>query len=236
MNLFSLEQTLTLDGQVRSAPSLEFSNALDRLSLGYILLEHDYLGPFAWDALTPFEQSIATGFSERRKRSFIASRISLKLLAYKMGLVHAEQEAHTLETANRNDRRPILSDRVDFYASVSHDKRFVLTVADKRPIGVDIEVISPKLVKAGHIFMSKDELATAGSSGLDMTQGATMIWTAKEAASKALNLHLIDAWRAVHLAKLDVKESIFIYGGGELTATHLFAWDRVISLVSSTAL
>ena len=85
MNLFSLEQTFSLDGQIGAIPSHEFSNALDRLSLGYILFEHGYLGPFAWEALTPFEQSIATGFSERRKKSFIASRISLKLLAHKIG-------------------------------------------------------------------------------------------------------------------------------------------------------
>jgi len=234
MNLFSLEQTFSLNGQIGAVPSHEFSTALDRLSLGYILFEHGYLGPFAWEALTPFEQSIATGFSERRKKSFIASRISLKLLAHKIGLVQVEQEAHTLETVSRNDRRPILPDRGDFYASVSHDKRFILTVADKRPIGVDIEVISPKLAKAGHIFMSNDERSIARASGLDMSQGATMVWTAKEAASKALNLHLVDAWRAVRLAKLGSKESIFIYGGGELTATHLFEWDRIVSLVSLT--
>jgi 4'-phosphopantetheinyl transferase EntD len=232
MKLHALDQILALDGQVIVYPSPAFSNAMNRVSLGCILLEYAYLSPFFQNALTPFEQSMAEGFAGRRKKSFIAARISLKLLAYKMGLVDPEQEAGTLETVNRTDRRPILPGADgNFYASVSHDKRFTLTVADKRSIGVDIEAISPKLVKAGHIFMDKDELAVAGTATLDMTQAATMVWTAKEAASKALNIHLIDAWRAVRLLKIGMKESIFVYAKGELTASHLFEWDRVVSVI-----
>ncbi len=184
-----------------------------------------------WETLTPFEQSVAAGFSERRRRSFIASRIALKLLAHKMGLIDARHEAHTLETVSQNDWRPILPGRGPFNVSVAHDRSFVLAVADKRPIGVDIEVISPKLVRGANIFMNQEELAVVESSGLDKITGATMVWTAKEAAAKVLNQCLIDSWQAVRLAKLGVKKSIFTYGGSTLTAAHLFEWDRVVSLI-----
>ncbi len=118
-----------------------------------------------------------------------------------------------------------------FFASVSHDKRFTLVVAGTRPIGLDIEAISPKIVKAGNYFMDMDELATARSSSVVMTQAVAMVWTAKEAAAKALNLHLIAAWRAVRLLKLSANESSYAYGGDTLTALHLYEWDRVVSLI-----
>jgi 4'-phosphopantetheinyl transferase EntD len=236
MNLHSLDQALASDGRVIIRPSPAFSNAINRLSLGYILLEHAYLAPSFRNSLTPFERTIAKAFSERRKKSFIAARISLKLLALKIGLVNPEQEACSLETVNRENRRPILPGAGnDFYASVSHDKRFTLAVADRRSIGVDIEAISPKIAKAGHIFMDRDELTIAGSAAVGIDQAAAMVWTAKEAASKALNLHLIDAWHKVRLRKLGTKESIYGYDGEELKAGQLFEWDRVVSIISATA-
>lgn len=233
MNLLSLDQTIAAMAQAIACPSPEFSIALDQIVSGYILIEQEYLTSSFPSALTPFEQSLAKGFGERRTKSFIAARISLKLLAYKLGLANPEAMAGTLETVNRTDRRPLLpgADGI-FFASVSHDKRFTLVVAGKRPLGVDIEAISPKAVKAGHFFMTKEEIAIAGSAALDMALAATMVWTAKEAAAKAFNLQLVAAWRAVRLLKLGREESIFDYGGDELAVSHLFQWDRVVSLIS----
>lgn len=232
MNLLSLHQTLISDGQAIVRPSIAFSNTMDRLSAGHIMLEQAYLAPSFRTALSSFEQSLAGDFAARRKNGFIAARICLKILAYKMGLVSPDQEAGTLETVNRKDRRPLLpGGEGRYYASVSHDRRFSLAVADKQPIGVDIEAVSSKLVKGGHIFMNSEEMAIAGSGRMDMAQAATMIWTAKEAVAKALNLHLFDAWRMVRLVKSGLNESVFVYGDGEFTVSHLFEWERVVSVI-----
>lgn len=233
MNLHALEQHVAAEGLYIAHTSSAFSIAINRLFSGFILLEQDCLPLSLQGALTPFEQSLAAEFGERRKKSFTASRIALKLLAYKMGLVEPDHLASRLETVNRMDRRPILPGAADcYFASVSHDKRFTFVVADKRPIGVDIEAILPKIVKASHIFMDKKEIATAGATTLDMTQAAAMVWTAKEAAAKVLNLRLIDAWRTVRLLKLGRMRSIFTYGADTLTTLHFFEWDRVVSIIS----
>ncbi|MHB8091379.1 MAG: 4'-phosphopantetheinyl transferase family protein [Syntrophales bacterium] len=198
------------------------------------MLEQAYLAPSFQTALSPFEQSLAGDFGARRKNGFIAARICLKILAYKMGLVSPDQEADALETVNRKDRRPLLPGAEGrYYASVSHDRRFTLAVADKCPIGVDIETVSSKLVKGGHIFMNSEELAIAGSGRRNMAQAATMVWTAKEAVAKVLNLHLFDAWRLVRLVQLGLSESVFVYGNGELTVSHLFERERIVSIISA---
>ena len=232
MNLLSLDQTLVSNGQAIVRPSIAFSNTMDRLSAAYIMLEQAYLATFFRTALSSFEQSLAGDFAARRKNGFIAARICLKILAYKMGLVGPDQEAGALESVNQTDRRPLLPGAEGrYYASVSHDRRFTLAVADKWPIGVDIEAVSSKLVKGGHIFMNSEEMAIAGSGRMDMAQAATLIWTAKEAAAKMLNLHLGDAWRMVRLVKLGLNESVFVYGDGELTVSHLFEGETVVSVI-----
>jgi len=232
MNLPSLDQILVSDGQAIVRLSPAFSNNMDRLSAGYIMLEQDYLAPFFRMALSSFEQSLAGDFATRRKNGFIAARICLKILAYKIGLVSPDQEADTLETVNRTDRRPLLpGSEGRYYVSVSHDRRFTLAVADKQPIGVDIEAVSSKLAKGGHIFMNSEEMAIAGSHRMDMVQAATMVWTAKEAVAKVLNLHLVDAWRMVRLVKVGINESIFVYDDGELTVSHLYEKERIVSVI-----
>jgi phosphopantetheinyl transferase len=211
-------------------------DALQRVCSGHCLIEHDYLLPLARYALTPAEQRIAAGLTERRKRSFTAARLSLKRLARKIGLTDRETEPSALETVDEKDRRPILPGTDGkFFASVSHDKHFTLSVVDRRPIGVDIEALSVRLARASHIFMCRDELAIATGSNLCFTQASAMVWTAKEAAAKCLNMHLIDAWRAVRLIRIGAEQSILRYAGGELPAVHLFAWGRVISIVSASA-
>ena len=232
MNLLSLDQNLISDGRAIVRPSIAFSNTMDRLSAGHIMLEQAYLAPSFRTALSPFEQSLAGDFTARRKTGFIAARICLKILAYKMGLVGPDQEAGALETVNRKDRRPLLPGGEGlYYASVSHDRRFTLAVADRCPIGVDIEAVSSRLVKGGHIFMNSEEMAIVGSGGMDMAQAATMVWTAKEAVAKALNLHLFDAWRMVRLVKPGLNESVFVYRDGELTVSHLLEGERVVSVI-----
>jgi 4'-phosphopantetheinyl transferase EntD len=207
--------------------------SLDGISSGHCLIEHAYLPPFAWQALTPFEQGIAAGLAERRKTGFMAARIALKRLARKLGAVEPQVPSFTLETVSREDRLPLLPGACGrYHASVTHDRRFALVVADERPIGVDIEAVTPKLIKAAHIFMDSDELRIVAGAELDPARALTRVWTAKEAASKALNRHLIDTWRAVRLSRLGREESVFSFEGVALTARHIEAWDRIISLVS----
>ena len=122
-----------------------------------------------------------------------------------------------------------------FHASVSHDRRFTLAVAGGMPIGVDIEAVSTKIVRAGHLFMNEDERKIVSCSMQDLPGAATRIWTAKEAAAKALNLHLVDAWHDIRLAAMGTSESSFLYGPLHLTAVHLESWGRIISLVSMPA-
>ena len=206
--------------------------ALEDVSLGHCLIEHAYLLPFAWQALTPTEQRIAAGLAARRKAGFMAAHIALKRLARKLGLVEPQAPSFALETLGGGDRRPLLPGACGrYHASVTHDRRFALVVADERPIGVDMEALSPKLIKAGHIFMDRDELRIVAGAGLEPVLALTRVWTAKEAASKALNRHLIDTWRAVRLSRLGTTESVFSFEDTELTARHIDAWDRTISLV-----
>ncbi len=207
--------------------------ALDRYAVDHCLIEHGCLAPFAWRALTPCEREAGAGLPARRGRAFTAARLALKRLARRMGLVSPNDAASTLETVDSRERRPLLPGaRGAFFSSVSHDRRFALAVAGIRPLGVDIEVVSPKLAAARHIFMGAEEIRIADRSYPDPAGAAALVWTAKEAAAKALSLHLVDAWHDVRLVELGSGESVFRWACCDVHAVHAEAWGRMVSLVA----
>lgn len=224
-------------GLVPSDPAVRRPLAvLDRFAVDHCLIEHGCLAPFAWHALTPCEREAGAGLPARRGRAFTAARLALKRLARRMGLAALNDAASTLETVDTRNPRPLLPGaRGAFFSSVSHDRRFALAVAGTRPLGVDIEVVSPKLAAARHIFMGAEEIRIADRSCPDPARAAALVWTAKEAAAKALDMHLVDAWHDVRLVELGSGESVFRWAGFDVHAVHAGAWGRMVSLVARPA-
>jgi phosphopantetheinyl transferase len=166
----------------------------------------------------------------RRRRDFIAARVALKRLARQLGLVEKERPDREIETLGPDDVRPCLAES-GIYCSVSHSARLVAAVAHRHPVGVDIEMVSEKATRTKHLFMSPRERALVFQSGLSPERAATRAWTIKEAAAKALGLHLFQAIQEVKVIRVEEKEGVMRYQKRIYPVMHAEGNGYVMSLV-----
>ena len=76
--------------------------------------------------------------------------------------------------------KPHLSNR-DYHISVTHAAEYVVVVIDKKkPVGIDLEKIRPKILKIAYKFLSEQELKDSGNE----LNKLTVYWSAKESLYK----------------------------------------------------
>jgi phosphopantetheinyl transferase len=76
-------------------------------------------------------------------------------------------------------------------------------------VGIDVEKVSERVLKSRRLYMSESEMALVPASLLGEAETAVRIWSIKEAATKALDINLADAWRRVRVRTVDTYESRF---------------------------
>jgi phosphopantetheinyl transferase len=118
------------------------------------------------------------------------------------------------------------------YCSVSHSGRLVVAVAHRHPIGVDLEMVSEKVIRTRHLSMSAKERDLFSLSSFGPERAATRVWTTKEAAAKALGLDLFQALREVEVVKVGEEEGVMRYQGKDYPVRHAEGNGYVITLVS----
>jgi phosphopantetheinyl transferase len=179
---------------------------------------------------TPREAARASRMGSRRLRGFTAARVALKTLARQLGLVEESRPDWTIETLGPDDGRPCLAER-GIYCAASHSSRFVVAVGHKRPIGVDIETISSKVMRIRHLFLSPTEQNLISLSDLGPERTVTRLWTTKEAAAKALGLQLLEAFREVEVVMLGKNEGEIRYQEKTFLVKHAEGNGHVITLM-----
>jgi 4'-phosphopantetheinyl transferase len=167
----------------------------------------------------------------RRRRGFTAARVALKRLARQLGLVEENRPDRTIETLGPDGVRPCLAES-GLYCSVSHSARLVVTVAHRHPIGVDLEAVSKKAIRTWHLFMLPRERDLISLSGLGPERTATRVWTIKEAAAKALGLHLFQAIREVEVVRVGKEEGVMKYQEKAYSVRHGEGDGYVITLIT----
>jgi len=170
-----------------------------------ILLDIETLSPVEEHLFTPREAAKAMRMGPRRRKGFVAARVALKRLARQLDLVKEKRPDRTIETLGPDDVRPCLAGS-GIYCSVSHSGRFVAAVAHTHPIGVDLERVSDKVIRTRHLSMSPKEKDLVSLSRLGPERAASRVWTTKEAAGKALGLHLFQALREVEVVRVGEQE------------------------------
>ncbi len=123
-------------------------------------------------------------------RSFPGTVISSKFLAGRLKIKQLQQKLKTdlLKTLGLNDLiatdeagKPFLTD--GRYISISHSGERVALVVSNRPVGVDIQLFSPKILQVQAKFINKEDFF---HPEMDMQEQLHFLWTAKEALYKAL--------------------------------------------------
>ncbi len=199
--------------------------------LGMILLDMEAFSPREEHLFTRRERARAASMGPRRRRGFTAARAALKRLARQLDLVKENQPDRAIETLGPDHVRPCLAG-TGVHCSVSHSARWAVAVAHRHPIGVDLEMVSDKPIRTGHLFMSRGERELTFRSGLDPKRTATRIWTIKEAAAKALSLHLFQAIREVRVVRLGEEGGVMRYQGKAYPVEHAEGNGHVMTLIT----
>ena len=207
---------------------------IDRLQsacLGITLIDIESISCVKDHLLTPREAAKARRMSPPRRRGFTAARVALKRLCRQLGLVEKERPDRAIETLCPDDVRPCLSES-GIYCSVSHSGRLAVAVAYRYPVGVDIEMVSEKVTRTKHLFLSPRERVLVSLSSLGPVRAATRAWTIKEAAAKALGLDLFRAIREGEIVSVGEEEGVMRYQEEIYPVRHCEGNGYVITLMT----
>lgn len=203
---------------------------LQSACLGMVLLDMETIPPVEEHLFTPREAAKAMRMGPRRRKGFTAGRVALKGLVRQLNLVEKDRPDRAIETLGRDGVKPCLSES-GIYCSVSHCAGLVVAVAHRHPIGVDLEMVSEKVIRTKHLFMSPRERDLILLSGLRPERAATRAWTIKEASAKALGLHLFQTIREVEVVSVGEEEGVMRYQEKTYPAMHAEGNGHVITLI-----
>jgi phosphopantetheinyl transferase len=199
--------------------------------LGLILLTIEPLLQPEEQCLTFRELARMESMGPRRRMNFMSARVALKRLTRQLGLVEQDRTDRTIETLGPDDQKPCLGE-TKLCCSVSHQARIVVAVAHNHPVGVDLEQISEKALRVLRTFGIEKEQKLVSYSPLGTERAATRIWTSKEAASKALDLHLFQALQEVEVVSIGEKEGLIRFQGKPFPVKHCENEGQLMTLIT----
>ncbi len=204
---------------------------LQSACLGMILLDMETISPVEENLFTPREAARAMKMGPRRRKGFAAARVALKRLTRQLNLVEKDRPDRTIETLSPDDVKPCLNES-GIYCSVSHCGQLIAAVAYRHRIGVDLEMVSEKVIRTKHLFMSPRERDLILLSGLGPQRAGTRAWTTKEAAAKALGLDLFQAIREVEVVSVGEEDGMMKYQEKTYPVRHAEGNGHVITLIT----
>ena len=130
--------------------------------------------------LHPAESDEIAILSDRKKLEWVSSRHLLHILSgrHDRGLCYKDQYG-----------KPHLADS-DYEISMSHSGTMVSVIAGPKLVGVDIQIIVPKITRLMHKFVHPDEISARGNEP-DIEE-LHRIWGAKECLYKAYGKRGLD--------------------------------------------
>lgn len=203
---------------------------------GVVLLDRRHLAQFAHRALTETEAGRLDKMGEKRRNGYISARLACKRLWRKLSHNDTQRPATAIETITADRPQPALPPIQGGSfpcCSVSHDQRFCIAVAHSQPVGVDIEQTTARCLRAGRLFMHASEQTLVSTTAMDKAAAALRIWSIKEAAAKALNITLAQAWEEIEVTTLGENQSRLKTGSGqEAMARHDVIAGHLATLVT----
>jgi phosphopantetheinyl transferase (holo-ACP synthase) len=93
-------------------------------------------------------------------------------------------------------------------------------------------MVSEKAIRTWHLFMLPRERDLVSLSRLGPERTATRAWTTKEAAAKAMGLHLFRAIQEVDVVRVGEEEGVMRYQKKTYPVTHGEGNGYVITLIT----
>jgi phosphopantetheinyl transferase len=142
--------------------------------------------------------------------------------------------ADTITTVKPDGRQacPLTNGAEPHQCSVSHDSRFAVAAVSERRIGIDVEEISERVLKSRRLYMHEEELALVRGHAIGEVEASARVWSIKEAVSKALGVHLADAWLRTRVKDIGYEKSVIMIDEGEHEAIHAVVDGHLFTLIT----
>jgi phosphopantetheinyl transferase len=198
------------------------------------VLEDAAVFDFAELSLSPVETSRFGKMGKRRQQGYLAGRLALKNLARKLSGDDRLTPAPNIHTMREDRIRPACPDLTGsgpVFCSLSHDRRFAVAVGGDEEMGVDVERLSDRVLKARHLYMGASELALADAASLGVLPASLRVWSIKEGVAKAVNMPIGETWKRVNVFDIGFHKSRLTVDGESFIAFHDTVDDHVFTLV-----
>ncbi|HAJ26214.1 MAG TPA: hypothetical protein DCG53_03045 [Syntrophus sp. (in: bacteria)] len=208
--------------------------AMREQCLALAVVDRRTMADFAALALTAPEGERLEKMGKKRQADFLAARLALKFLFRKLAGGDMATPASAIHTVSPDGIRPrctVAGANDPVFCSVSHDSRFAVAVAGEGEIGVDVERLSDRVLKAGPIFMSAEELALTKGSPLGIVPASIRIWSIKEGITKATGRPLAEAWKKVKIERIGRYVSLLTVEGVRYKAFHDTVDNHIFTVV-----
>lgn len=116
-----------------------------------------------------------------------------------------------------------------FYWSLSHKRHFVAAVVADRPVGIDVEHVRPRRSTLIDALARSVEWVAMGDSSLP---SFFRLWTAKEAALKAVGAGISALMDCRLLEVLDHTNMKLLYQGREWLVEHFYHADHLFAVTN----
>ena len=193
---------------------------------------------FAGLSLSPIEAERFGKMGKRRQMGYLAGRLALKDLARKLAggdRLTPAPDIHTMREDRVRPACPDLSGSGPVFCSLSHDRRFAVAVGGDEEMGVDVEILSDRVLKARHLYMGASELALADASSLGVLPASLRVWSIKEGVAKAVNMPIGETWKRVVVSDIGLHESCLSVNGDSFIAFHDTVDDHLFTLVKAAS-
>ncbi|MBW1706801.1 MAG: polyketide synthase dehydratase domain-containing protein [Deltaproteobacteria bacterium] len=173
---------------------------------------------------------------DKRKKDYLGARLCCKALSRRLSGRDMDTPASSITTISADPALPccpLTDGRIKFSCSVSHDSRFAIAVASGSRVGVDVEEISERVLKSRRFFMSEAEKMLVRDSSLGEVEASLMVWSIKEAVSKAFGISLVHAWEKVAVKDIGMNTSSILMEGLNYTAFHVKVDGHVFTMVKN---
>ena len=187
----------------------QFTETVTQLSAGLTLSQGE-------------QERLTTIHSQKKQREFLAIRHLLR-----------QAQLHTTALYYTPEGKPQLEEQ---YISISHSQNFVMIALSPRPVGIDIERCTPRILRLAPRFTPWQ--APPDMDELTQIQAYTQLWTIKEALYKIADqpsVRFYEDLQIPHFQALAPRQQALITHpeGDEAYEVQSFFWEGYIWTVVS---
>ena len=201
----------------------------------FALMDLSTVNRLAEKTLSEPEKKRFVNMGPRRAKSYLSARLCCKSVSRSLSAHPWQFSPALINTVLPDGIRPccpVEESSPENFCSVSHDRRFCIAVAAKKPVGVDVEEISARLIKTERFYMNETEARLVNRSSMGKMPASARVWTIKEAAIKAFNMTLPEVLDRVCVVAVGARESRLKISEKNYRAVHDTIDDHVFTLIN----